>query len=153
EPYGPKRAKAYVQSDPNFRGDLFATEKQMAEVFGAAARLGWQMAVHVTGDAGVDAVLRAMETVNKDIPLKGKRFLLVHAYFPTPQAAARAAALGMCVDTHPNTYYMDAPFIHDVYGAEWAERFIGLDTWARAGVPLVISSDHMVGLDPDHSMN
>ncbi|MCI0621885.1 MAG: amidohydrolase [Acidobacteria bacterium] len=153
EPYGPKRAKAYVQSDPNFRGDLFPTEKQMADVFGAGARLGWQMAVHVTGDGGVDAVLRAMEAVNKDLPLKGKRFLLVHAYFPTPRAAARAAALGMCVDTHPNHYYLDAPFVHDVYGREWAERLIGLDTWIRAGVPVIISSDHMVGLDPDHSMN
>ena len=113
EPYGSKRAKFYVQSDPAFRGEIFYSVDQMKDIFGAGARLGWQMAVHITGDAGVDAVLQAMEAVNKDIPLKGKRFLLVHAYFPTPQAAARAAALGMCVDTHPNHYYMDAPFIHD----------------------------------------
>jgi predicted amidohydrolase YtcJ len=41
----------------------------MTAVFGAAARLGWPMIVHVTGDDGVDQVLRAMETVNRDLPL------------------------------------------------------------------------------------
>lgn len=153
EPYGPKRMKAYVQTDPNFRGDMLATETQMTDVFGAVARLGWQMVVHVTGDEGTNVVLRTMEKVNQTTPLKGKRFVLLHSYFPTPELAARAAALGMGVDTHPNTYYLDAPFIHDVYGPEWAERLIGLGTWTRAGVPVTLSSDHMVGLDPDHSMN
>src|SRR5262249_15885190 len=113
----------------------------------------WQMAVHVTGDAGVDTVLSAMERVDKSTRLNGRRFLLIHAYFPTEALAARAAALGMGGDTHPNSYYLDAPFISQGYGKTWAGRFIGVGLWAHAGVPVMISSDHMVGLDPDHSMN
>ncbi|MBI4622188.1 MAG: amidohydrolase [Verrucomicrobia bacterium] len=153
EPYGAKRTEFYGHSDPAFRGDMTATDEQMRAVFGAAARLGWQMIVHVTGDGGVDAVLRAMEAVNKEVPLQGKRFMLTHAYFPSPGLAARAGALGMGVDTQAYTFLMDAPFINDIYGPEWAERFIGLGHWARGGVPAIISSDHMVGYDPDHSMN
>ena len=153
EPYGEKRTKFYVRADPNYRGDMSATAEQMEAVFGAAARLGWPMIVHVTGDEGVDKVLGAMEAVNKATPLKGKRFMLTHAYFPTANHAARAAALGMGVDTQVYTFHLDAPFIHEIYGPGWAERFIGLRTWVDAGVPVIISSDHMVGYDPDHSMN
>jgi predicted amidohydrolase YtcJ len=48
---------------------------------------------------------------------------------------------------------MDAPFIDTVYGPDWSRRLIGLRTWSDAGVPVIISSDHMVGYDPDHAMN
>jgi predicted amidohydrolase YtcJ len=40
-----------------------------------------------------------------------------------------------------------------VYGPKWADRFIGLGDWVRAGIPTAINSDHMIGLDPNHSMN
>jgi predicted amidohydrolase YtcJ len=153
EPYGEKRAKFYVRSDPNYRGDFSYTDEQLKAVFGAMARMGWQMIVHVTGDGGVDKVLRALEAVNQEVPLKGKRFMLTHAYFPTTDHAARAGALGVGVDTQVYTFHLDAPFIHQIYGPAWADRFIGLKTWVKGGVPVIISSDHMVGYDPDHSMN
>jgi len=153
EPYGPRRSAFYGHEDPAYRGDLVVSGPVMQEVFTAAAKLGWQMIVHVTGDAGTDVVLQALEATHRSVPLTGRRFLLTHAYFPTADLARRAAELGMGVDTQVYTYHRDAPAIHDVYGPAWAERFIGVGTWRRAGVPVVISSDHMVGYDRNHGMN
>jgi predicted amidohydrolase YtcJ len=153
EPYGERRVKFYAKSDPSYRGDMNYTEEEMTSIFGAAARAGWQMMVHVTGDAGTDAVLQAMENVNAKTPLKDKRFTLTHSYFPTPAIAQRVAALGMCIDTQTNLYYKDSEFIASIYGRNWADRFLGLGTWKRAGVPVAINSDHMVGFDPNHAMN
>jgi len=153
EPYGPKRAQFYALDDPNYRGDLSYTVEQMRDVFVAAHRLGWQMCIHVTGDAGVDRVLEALEASDPLVPVAGRRFTLLHAYFPRPEAAARCARLGVCVDTQTWLYYNDSDFIAKVYGPDWAERFIGLGDWRRAGLPVAINSDHMIGLDPDHAMN
>jgi len=153
EPYGPKRAAFYVLDDPEYRGDLSYTVDQMRDVFAAGHRLGWQMCCHVTGDAGVERVLDALEAADRQVPLRARRFTLSHAYFPTPEAAQRAGRLGVCVDTQPYLYYKDSDAIAEVYGTSWAERFIGLCTWKRGGVPTAINSDHMIGLDPDHAMN
>ena len=153
EPYGPRRIAAYVHSDPEYRGDFHYSNEELTSLFRAAADAGWQMVVHVTGDAGTDTVLRAMEQADLTAPLKGRRFSLTHSYFPTATLAKRAATLGVCLDTQTYTYYKDAEFIADVYGRDWARRFIALGIWQRAGVPVAINSDHMVGFDPNHAMN
>ena len=153
EPYGERRIKFYVRNDPNYRGDLAYTVEEMTSIFGAAAQAGWQFVIHVTGDAGTEAVLQAMENVNATTPLKDRRFSLTHSYFPTPAIAQRAAALGVCVDTQAYLYYKDLEFINMIYGRNWADRFLGIGTWKQAGVPVAINSDHMVGFDPNHSMN
>jgi predicted amidohydrolase YtcJ len=111
------------------------------------------MCVHVTGDAGVDRVLDALEASNQQIPVKGRRFTLLHAYFPRPEALTRCARLGVCVDTQTYLYFKDSDFIAKIYGPDWAERFIGIGDWSRAGIPVAINSDHMIGMDPDHAMN
>jgi predicted amidohydrolase YtcJ len=59
----------------------------------------------------------------------------------------------MCVDTQPILYYKDSDAIAEVYGQKWAERFIGVGDWVRAGIPTAINSDHMIGFDPNHAMN
>lgn len=153
EPYGEKRARFYALSDPNYRGNLLYTVEQMQEVFRTGQRLGWQMGCHITGDAGVDRVLDALEAANANMPVTDRRFTLIHAYFPTPQSVQRARRLGACVDTQPYLYYRDSDTLAEIYGPRWAEQLIGVGDWFHGGVPVAINADHMVGLDPDHAMN
>ncbi len=115
--------------------------------------MGWQMCCHVTGDAGVDRVLEALENVNEQLPLNDRRFTLTHAYFPAHDQMPRLRKLGIGVDTQSYLYYRDARFIHRIYGPDWAERFIATGMWYGYGIPVAINSDHMSGLEPDHSMN
>lgn len=153
EAYGPRRAAFYVHDDPQYRGDIHYSAEEMRNVFLAAHRMGWPMCVHVTGDGAMDRVLDALEAVDRDLPVSGRRFTLCHAYFPDARIVARCQRFGVCVDTQPAQYYRDSEAIAEVYGASWADRLIGLGQWVRGGVRVAINSDHMIGLDPDHAMN
>ncbi|MFP6673729.1 MAG: amidohydrolase [Pirellulaceae bacterium] len=154
EEYGEKRIRFYVHADATYRGDLRYSVPLMTEIFAEGHRLGWQWCCHVTGDAGVDAVLDAIAAVNRADPtIATRRFSLTHAYFPALDSIARCQDLGVCVDTQPSLYFKDSAAIAEIYGRDWAARFIGLGDWIRGGVPTAIAGDHMMGLDPYRSMN
>lgn len=151
EPYGESAFGLYGFSDPAYRGNLRVPPDQLANILATGNRLGWQMSTHVTGDAGVDAVLDAVEAAGPSI--RDRRFTLIHAYFANPEAAARAARLGVGVDTQPAWYYKDGDALADALGPRRLERFIGVPVWRSAGVPVALNSDHMQGVDPDRSLN
>ena len=154
EPYGAKRTAFYRNPDPSYTGSHNFTPEEMKMIFGIGTRQGWQMSAHVTGDAGTQAVLEAVAAVAREQPvIKERRFTLIHSYFPNPSILKLCKDLGVGVDTQGYLYYRDADILAEIYGEPWAERFIGLGDWARAGVPVAINSDHMSGLDPDHAMN
>jgi predicted amidohydrolase YtcJ len=153
EPYGVKRMSFYRLIDPDYRGFYYNTDQELRDIFETANRIGWQIGIHATGDAAVEQVLSAVEAADRKHPVRPRRFTLIHGYFPAADLVARAQRLGMCVDTQPILYYKDSDAIAEVYGPKWADRFIGLGDWVRAGIPTAINSDHMIGLDPNHSMN
>ena len=154
EPYGPKRIAFYRLTDPEYRGEQFFSLAEMQTVFATAEKLGWQMSCHVTGDEGTRQVLEALSRVAAEQPdVRKRRFTLIHAYFPAPDIVKTCRELGVCVDTQGYLYYKDADTLAQVYGPQWASRFIGLGDWVRGGVPLALNSDHMIGLDPNHAMN
>ncbi len=81
EPYGLRARALYGVGDPAYRGFLTITREQIAAAIEAGASRGWQMAAHVTGDAGVDAVLDAFEAAQRRHPSADPRHTLIHAYF------------------------------------------------------------------------
>ena len=153
EPYGPEGNQFYGFTDPGHRGTVNFTAERIENMMRAAHRSGWQMCSHVTGDGGVDLVLDALERVNRDIPVKDRRYTLIHAYFPNPTAIRRAAELGVCVDTQPAWYYKDGDALAKALGEDRLKHFIGLADWRKGGLKVAINSDHMHGIDPNKSLN
>jgi predicted amidohydrolase YtcJ len=153
EPYGMAARALYGVDDPAYRGFLTLTREQIAAAVESGASRGWQMAAHVTGDAGVDAVLDAFEAAQARHPSPDPRHTLIHAYFVNAETAARAARLGVLVDTQPAWYYKDADALAPALGEGRLVRFIGLRTWLDAGVTTAINTDHMFGLEADTAMN
>lgn len=155
EPYGPTAAALYGVDDPAYRGFLTVPPAVIQRVFAEGHARGWQMSAHVTGDAGVDAVLDAIEAAQAQpgTAATNRRHTLIHAYFPNPDTAARAARLGVLADTQPAWYYKDVDALLPALGEERLARFIGLRTWLDAGVRTSINTDHMFGLDGNVSMN
>ena len=153
EPYGLGAKQLYAIDDPKYRGFLTLTPEQIKSAIAIGHRLGWQMIAHVTGDAGVDAVLDAFEAAQKDMPSPDRRHTLMHAYFVHPETAARAARLQVPVDTQPAWYFKDADALAAALGRARLANFVGLNTWKRAGVDVTINTDHMFGLDRDDAMN
>ena len=152
-PYGARASHLYGVTDPGYRGFLTISSAQLQAIIRTGHRLGWQMSAHVTGDAGVDAVLDAVESAHRDAPITDRRFTLIHAYFANPETAARAAGLGVLIDTQPAWYFKDADALAGALGPARLDSFIGLRTWLDGGATVVINTDHMFGLDPDRSMN
>lgn len=153
EPYGPRAFALYGISDPNYRGDLRVDVGKLTNIIGTGHRMGWQMSAHVTGDAGVDAVLDALEAANGEAPVAPKRYNLIHAYFPNAETAERAARLGAAVDTQPAWFYKDGDALLDALGPKRMASFIGVQTWRKAGVKVALNADHMQGFDPNTSLN
>jgi predicted amidohydrolase YtcJ len=153
EPYGPGAHQLYAVDDPHYRGFLTLTPAQIASAILIGHKHGWQMVAHVTGDAGVDVVLDAFEAAQKQEPAPDRRHTLIHAYFVHPESAARAARLGVLVDTQPAWYYKDADALATGLGPERLAHFIGLRTLRQAGVDVAINTDHMFGLDRDDALN
>jgi predicted amidohydrolase YtcJ len=153
EPYGLGARELYSIDDPAYRGFLTLTPEQIASAVAIGHRHGWQMLVHVTGDAGVDVVLDAFEAAQKQRPAADRRHTLTHAYFVHPDSSARAARLGVLVDTQPAWYYKDASVLAAGLGRPRLARFIGLRTLRQAGVEVTINTDHMLGVDRDDALN
>jgi predicted amidohydrolase YtcJ len=153
EPYGPSSFSLYGISDPVYRGDIRISPDKLKNIIRTGHRLGWQMSSHVTGDAGVDAVLDAVEAANADSPIAPRRYNLIHAYFPNDETARRAARLGVCVDTQPAWFYKDGDALAEALGGHRLTNFIGLQIWRKAGVRIALNSDHMQGFDPNTSLN
>ncbi|MEQ2008794.1 MAG: amidohydrolase [Limisphaerales bacterium] len=153
EPYPKSSHALYGITDPAYRGDLRISPDKLKNIIRTGHRLGWQMSSHVTGDAGVDAVLDAVEASNADSPVAPRRYTLIHAYFPHEETAKRAARLGVCVDTQPAWYFKDGDTLADALGSDRLAGFIGVQTWQRAGVKVALNSDHMQGFGPDSALN
>jgi predicted amidohydrolase YtcJ len=73
---------------------------------------GYQLHIHVNGDAGLDRVLDALETNLRRSPRFGHRTALVHFAVSSPDQVARIKALGAIVSGNP--YYVTA--LADQYG-------------------------------------
>ena len=153
EPWGRAAASLFGLTNPADRGFLTLPPDRLRATILAAHARGWQVCTHVTGDAGVDAVLDAFEAANRERPITDRRFTLIHADFTNREAAARAAALEVIVNTQPAWYYEDGDVLQDVLGEERVQHLIGVREWLEKGVRVVLSSDHMFGLDPDTSLN
>jgi predicted amidohydrolase YtcJ len=161
QPYGLDSRALYGVDDPAYRGFLTLTREQIASAVAIGHAHGWQMVAHVTGDAGVDTVLDAIEAAQATPSAKAtglaiskdRRHTLLHAYFPDAATAARAARLGVAIDTQPAWYYKDADALAPALGAPRLEHFIGIRTWLDAGAHVAINTDHMFGLDPNTSLN
>ena len=152
-PYPASSRALYGEQPPSYRGVLSTSAEAIRAVMIAGHARGWQMSAHVTGDAGVDAVLDGFEAAQRAQPRADARHTLIHAYFPNPDTARRVAALGVLVDTQPAWFYKDADALVGALGVGGLAHFIGLRTWREAGVRVAINTDHMFGADRDSAMN
>ena len=66
----------------------------------AAVENGLQFTAHTVGDGAVDVLLDAYEEVDRTIPVRKSRSSITHSNFMSKEAVARAARLGVPVDSY-----------------------------------------------------
>lgn len=120
------------------------------DVFRAFARAywaaGWQLHVHVNGDAGLDLVLDTVDQCQADQPRTDHRTVVVHFANSTEDQVDRIARLGCIVSANP--YYpvgfADAYRAHGL-GAQRADCMVRAASVLRRGIPLSLHSDLPMG--------
>ncbi len=117
--------------------------EQQAAVLEAFWEKGWDIHIHVNGDAGLDVVLDQIENLRNQKSKHDPRIVLEHYGYARDDQHARVARLGVVVSN--NAYYLHelAPiYAEHGLGPERAEDISPLGGVAAAGVPISFHSDY-----------
>jgi hypothetical protein len=80
--------------DPAVQGRLFWEPDELAVEIGHAHKAGWQIAVHATGDGGLDAVLDGFEPIGRS-GIVAARHRIEHVSMVRDDQVERIAELGL----------------------------------------------------------
>ncbi len=152
-PYGAFGRQLYGLTDPDDRGQLFATPAKLLAVMRAARDRGWQLSAHSQGGGAVDAFLDTMEALDRERPMGPTRSHLIHASFQSADAIARAKRLGIQADVQAGWLYLDGPALEKVFGHDGMKMFYPLRSYLDAGITIAGGSDHMTGHDKNRATN
>ncbi|MBD9652869.1 amidohydrolase (plasmid) [Ensifer sp. PDNC004] len=103
---------------------------------------GYQIHVHVNGDAGLDMVLDTVETNMRRHPRYDHRTVAIHLAVSQKDQVERMKRLGVVVSANP--YYVRAladAYTKDGLGPERADNMVRLGDMERAEVPFSLHSD------------
>jgi predicted amidohydrolase YtcJ len=150
-----KRAKYYADgaifsqlmqmSEPyldGHHGEWMMPPEQQRNVLRAFWREGWDVHIHVNGDAGLDVVLDHVRQQRDEHPDEQKRVVLEHYGYAREDQHVRLKNLGVAVSN--NAYYLHelAPiYAEHGLGPERAGDISPLGGLARAGVRFSFHSD------------
>lgn len=128
--------------DPDHHGEWMMEPHELKSVFDVYWDAGWQVHVHVNGDAGLEVLLDIIAEAQLRTPRLDHRTVVVHFANSTEEQVRRIADLGAIVSANP---YYPVGFA-DKYG-QWglgparADSMVRSASVLRAGIPLSFHSD------------
>ena len=132
--------------DPHHHGEWM----MQPNVFRAFAKVyweaGWQLHVHVNGDAGLELVLDTIEGCMATHPRTDHRTVIVHFANSTEEQIDRIARLGAIVSA--NSYYpvgFADKYAQHGLGPDRADTMVRSASVLRRGIPLSLHSDLPMG--------
>jgi predicted amidohydrolase YtcJ len=138
----------YLGSDA--RGAPNLTGADLVEAIGDADRHGWQAMIHANGDAAIDLVIGAFQTVlgtqpNDSSPSSDLRHRIEHCSLARPEHLEAMARLGVSPSFLMNhLYYWGRVFRDDIFGAERAALLDPVASAIRHGLRPSFHSDYSV---------
>ncbi|MEE8471840.1 MAG: amidohydrolase [Dehalococcoidia bacterium] len=107
-----------------------------------AARNNLRMNVQVGGDKATDIALEAYEEVNRQFPLKDRRWVLQHIQHPSQGNIDKCRELGIVITTCSNFEFSKGTETYvKRLGGDYCDRAIPLRRWLDAGVLAAQSTD------------
>jgi len=136
EPYPDERCNCGIQVTPT---------ESFREIVRTCARHGWSLGVHTVGGAAIDIALDVFEEVDRELPLRGLRLHLIHAYlWPDARNIRQAAALGVSVATQCSMQYTFGPLLVKRFGTAMMAVATPVRSWLEGGVRVTGGSDSPV---------
>ncbi|HEY7494832.1 MAG TPA: amidohydrolase [Candidatus Tectomicrobia bacterium] len=131
-------------NNPQFRGFPFVTQEHLAALVEQAHGLGWRVGVHVVGDAAMEMVLDAFQTVNTHSRTYDRGHALEHAFSPIPGAIERTRDLGIGVTLQHALVYSLAGNMQSYWGQQRATDCTPARAWLDSGVLIGAGTDSPV---------
>jgi predicted amidohydrolase YtcJ len=136
--------RAPYANNPQFRGFPFVTQEHLEALVEQAHGLGWKVGVHVVGDAAMEMVLEAFQTVNTYSRTYDRGHTLEHAFSPIPGAMERTRDLGIGVTLQHALVYSLAGNMQSYWGQQRAADCTPARAWLDSGVLVGAGTDSPV---------
>ena len=115
--------------------------KTLYELVRVGDELGWQLHFHTCGDAAAEVVLDALDAAKKQNKTTGRRHVLTHLYFASPQMIRRMKDLDVVVVLQPNFVYTLGEHMRAAMQDEQLAHYMPFKSLLAAGVPVALSAD------------
>ena len=145
EPWG--CGPTYQITDPKYHGILNVKPELLNALYLEAAKRGWQLTAHCTGEASMDVLLDCYERIQQEMDIRHRRFEICHANFQSAQNFQRCRELGIVADIQPAWLYKDGASLIKTLGERRMKWFQPLRSWMENDLVIGGGSDHMVILD------
>jgi predicted amidohydrolase YtcJ len=119
-----------LTADENFRDILFR-----------AARAGLRLQVQCAGGGAIDKVLDIFAEIDREIPIRDKRFVIEHCQFPSAENMKMCRELGVIPTSTTNFLWNYGSVYLRSFGQKMAADAIPFRAWLDAGVPVAQSTD------------
>jgi predicted amidohydrolase YtcJ len=141
-PYLDTEATRTIGVTPGSCGCANYTAEQLREIVGAYYPLGWQMACHVQGDAGVDTILDVYEEALQRNPRDDHRLRLEHVGAIRDEQLQRAADLGVtCSIFVDQIHYWGDVIVDGLFGPERGSRWMPAGSAVATGMRISLHND------------
>ena len=130
---------------PGYRGELVATQEEIEATILKYYRTGMQIAVHVNGDAAIEASLVAFEKAKAAVPGNRTRHLFVHSQMASDGQLARMQACNIMPTFFAQHIWVWGDRHYSTFmGPKRAERMSPAGTAVRMGMPFALHVDSPV---------
>jgi len=153
EPWGMKAGSMFGIEDPGYRGIVNLTRQELVDIVSVANEFNWSFTAHATGEASVELLLDVFDEVNRQKPITGRRFSIIHGNFFSNESIKKMVELGVYANMQPAWFYKDTEAMESILGSEKIKIFHPYRTMTDAGVMINGGSDHMVKWDANASIN
>jgi predicted amidohydrolase YtcJ len=139
-----------LQIPEGYAGKRLVEKNEMVDFVEKYQRLGWQIAVHVQGDAAIEETIEAFEKVNYNTTLTKSRHRLEHCLLLSDTLIKRMSNLNMTPSIHVNhLYYYGEALRNEIIGEERADQILPVASVKDNGLKFSFHADQpMFKSDP-----
>ena len=122
--------------DPDYYGQHATDPEMVRAIAHLAAELGWTVGAHACGGGAMDLLLDVYEEVDRVIPIRDRRWTILHAFHPTERNFEQCRRLGLVVGVQQTLLYNLAPNFAKYWGRARTEQANPQRTWLDQGFDL-----------------
>ena len=128
-------------ADPDNHGVLYHEPGEFSALVLRAHGVGLKTGTHAQSPAAIGMVIDAIEAAQRERPRPDMRHSIEHCGLPTDDEIARMRQAGILPITQPQHHRAFGDGVARTVGEELARRLNPIGLYARAGIPVVLSSD------------